>query len=86
MTATVLNTKIGEVENEIPNVNGLVKKQVMMLKYQTLKKKYFTASDYNKFASDILDDKIKQKELVNKSDIFNLVKKSDLDTKLKHQQ
>ena len=31
--------------------------------------KYFTTADYNKFTSDILDVKIKQKELVNKSDI-----------------
>ena len=40
--------------------------------------KYFTSSDYNKFASDILDAKIKQKELANNSDISNLVKNSDL--------
>ena len=33
--------------------------------------------------SDILDAKITQKELVNKSDIYNLIKNSDLNTKLK---
>ena len=33
-------------------------------------------------ASDILHAKIKQKELVNKSDISNLLKSYDLDTKL----
>ena len=44
--------------------------------------KYF-ASDYNKFTSDnILDTKIKQKELVNKSGISDLVKNYDLNTKL----
>ena len=32
--------------------------------------------------SDILDAKIRQKELVNKSDISNLVKNSDLNTEL----
>ena len=31
--------------------------------------KYCTTTDYNRFTSDMLDVKIKQKELVNKSDI-----------------
>ena len=31
--------------------------------------KYFTTADYNKFISNILDVKLKQKELVNKSGI-----------------
>ena len=35
-----------------------------------------------KFASNVLDTKIKQKELVNKSDIFNLIRDSGLNTKL----
>ena len=44
--------------------------------------KYFT-SDYNKFTSDnILDTKIKKKELVNKSVISDLVKNYDLNIKL----
>ena len=38
LTTTVLNTKIIEVENKIHDVTGLVKKKnIMMLKYQTLK-------------------------------------------------
>ena len=41
-----------------------------------------TNSGYNEFTSDILDTKIEQKELVNKSDICNLVKNSDLNIKL----
>ena len=43
---------------------------------------YFTTSDYNKFTIDILDAKIKQKELVNNSDILIPIKKSELNTKL----
>ena len=31
--------------------------------------KIFTTAEYNKFTSDILDVKVKQKELANKSDI-----------------
>ena len=44
--------------------------------------KYITASDYNKFKSDILDAMINQKELVNNSGISNLAQNSDLNTKL----
>ena len=36
--------------------------------------KYFTNSDYNKFTSEILETKVKEKRLVNKSSIFDLVK------------
>ena len=54
----------------------------MVLKYETLRKKYFTTSDYNNFTSGIFDAMIKQKEFVNKSNISNLVKDCDLNTKL----
>ena len=40
-----------------------------------------TTADYNDFMSEILDPKIKQKKLVNKYDISNLLKTSDLNTK-----
>ena len=43
---------------------------------------YHNTSDYNKFTSDILDLEIKQKELVDKSDISIPLKRSDLNTKL----
>ena len=42
--------------------------------------KCFTTSDYNKFTDKILDVKIKDKKLVNKSDIIN---SSDLEKKIK---
>ena len=37
LTTVVFNTKTGEVENKILDLNGLVKKQIMTLKYQILK-------------------------------------------------
>ena len=97
MTTTVLNTKIGKVENKIQDTSGLAttalrNKEIGEAENKIpvsnlLKKTYIrhyknTNSDYNKFTSDILDAKIKQKELANKSSIYNLVKKSDLNTKL----
>ena len=69
MTESVLKTKISEVENNIISVSGLVKKTDYDAKIKDIERKYFSTTDYNKFTSDILDVKIKQKELVNKSDI-----------------
>ena len=58
---TVLNTKLKE--------GDLVNKTAYDAKILGIKKQYFTTSDYNKFTSDALDSKIKQKELVNKCNI-----------------
>ena len=48
--------------------------------------KYITTSVHNKFTSDVLDAKIKEKRLVNKSGISNLIKNSDLNTIQRWQQ
>ena len=45
-------------------------------------KKYCATSDYNKFTSEILESKIKVKNIVDKSNISNLVKNSGLNAKL----
>ena len=78
----MLNTKIKEVKNKILDLSGLVKKTYYVGKISEIEGKYMTTSDYNKFTNDLLDAKIKQKELVNKSDISNLVKNSDLNTNI----
>ena len=44
--------------------------------YQSSRKKKITTSEYNKFTEEKLDAMIKEKELADKSDIFNLTKKS----------
>ena len=71
VTATVLNIQISEAENKIPSVSGLVKKKKTDYdaKMKDIDGKYITAVDYNKFTNGILHIKVKQKELVNKSDI-----------------
>ena len=58
-TTAVINTKIGGVENKIPDVNDLVNKKDDDAKISDIEGKYFTTSDYNKFTSNILDAKIK---------------------------
>ena len=64
------------VENKIPDVSNVVKKKRL-----DIESKHFTTADYNKFTSQTLDEKIKQKELFSKSDIADLVKKAGLDKK-----
>ena len=51
---------------KIPNLNS---------KISDIETKYFTTSDYNEFAGEILDAKIKEKVLVDKSNISYLKKK-----------
>ena len=82
VTATVLDTKIKEIDNKIHDLSSLFNKTNYDTKISEIEEKYFTTFDYNKFRSNILDAKVKQKELVNKSNISNLVKKFDLNAKL----
>ena len=58
---------ITAVENKIPNVSDLVKKADYDAEIRDIKDKYFTTSDYSKFANNILDAKISAKKLVNES-------------------
>ena len=64
------------------NVSDLVKKADYDAKISDNETKYFTTSDYNKFASEIVSVTIKEKGLVGKSDIFEFIGNSDLDKKL----
>ena len=54
MTATVLNTKVSEVENKIPN-NSL----------------YITTQELDKLTSKNFEARLKQADLVNKTDFDN---------------
>ena len=69
VTTTVLDAKIGEVENNIPDANVFVKKTNYNAKISDFDKKYFTTSDYNKYTSEILDAKIKEKGFDEKCSI-----------------
>ena len=83
MTTTVFETKFKEFDNKIPDLSGLVKETEYDTKISGIEKKHIAAfcNTYsNKFMSCILDIKIKQRELVNKSNISKLVKNSDLNT------
>ena len=81
MTTTVLSTKIGEVENKIPEVSCLVKKANYDNEISDIEAKYFTTSHDRKFRSEILETKIKETRLVDKPSISNLLKKLYLNKK-----
>ena len=82
VTTGFLNPKFAEVDNKTRDVSGLVKKIDYDAKISDIQKKYFTTADYNKLTSETLDAKIKQKELMNKTDISSFGKNPDLTTKL----
>ena len=63
-------------------LSDIIKKTDHDTKLLDIERKYFTSSEYNKFTKDILIAKTKEKGVVDKSDISNLVKNSDLNTKL----
>ena len=69
------------VENKISNVSGLAKKAYYDAKISDIESKYFTTTDYDKFASQALNAKIKQKELVDESAIAGSINNADLDKK-----
>ena len=58
-TATVLDTKIKEVDNKLPDLRCLVKKRDYHAEISETETKHFTTSDYDKFMSNILDATIK---------------------------
>ena len=64
VTTTVLNTKIKVIKNKIPVFSGLVKKTDYdtKIKSQDSREHISLLFDYSKFTSDILDEKIKEKE------------------------
>ena len=74
----VTNAALTPVENKIPDISNLVKKTDYDAKILDIKCKYFSTADYNKFTNK----KIKQKQLVNKSNIGVFINNSDLNKKV----
>ena len=71
---------LNDVTNKIPNVSDLVKKQIMMQK-QNMWRVYISQLLIF-ITNEILDVMIKNKNLVNKSDIAEFIKNTDLDEKI----
>ena len=70
------------VNNKIPDISNLVTKTDYDAKIKDIESKYFTTYDYNKFMNEIVDNTIKEKGFVKKSDISEFISSSDLDKKI----
>ena len=55
-------------------------------KKSNIESKYFTTSDYKKHTDELLNAKIKEKDIVNRSDISGFKDNFDFDKKLQYQQ
>ena len=77
MTATVLNTKISEVENKIPDTSSLVTTTVFNTKISEAENKipthdkYSATPEFHKLTAESFAGRLKQAELVNKTDFDN---------------
>ena len=77
----ILVNQIQKIEF-LPDVSNLVNKIDYDAEILDIKSKYFITTDYNKFANEKLELKIKQKGLVDKSDIAGFIDNSDLNKKV----
>ena len=66
------------VKNKIPDVSNMTKKDV---KISDIESKLFTRDDYNKCTGQTLDANIKQKGLIEKSEISGFINNAGLDKK-----
>ena len=77
MTTTVLNTKISEIEKKIPNINSLVTTTVFGTKISEVENKipdhakHITTPEFNKLIAEKFPARLKQADLVNKTDFDN---------------
>ena len=77
VTATVLNTKISEVENKILNTSSLVTTTVLNTKISEVENKipdnskYISTQEFNKLTGENSAVRLKQTDLVNKTDFDN---------------
>ena len=77
MTTAVLNTKISEVKNKIPDTNSLVTTTILNTKISEIEKKihdnskYITTQELNKITAEYFAARLKKADLVNKIDFDN---------------
>ena len=77
VTTTVLNTKTSEVENKIPSASSLETTTVLNTKISEVENKipvhakYITTQEFNKLTAENIEARLKQADLVNKTDFDN---------------
>ena len=81
ITSLATTPALTEIENKIPDTSNFLKKTDNDAEILDIKSKYFTRADYKKLTNEKLGLKIKQKGLVDKSDIARFISNADLDKK-----
>ena len=86
MTTTVLNRKISEVRNKIPDTSGLVTTNILNTKISKVQNKipnhykYITTPEFNKLAAESFAARLKQANLGTRTDfdnkLINITKKT----------
>ena len=77
VTTIVLNTNINEVESKIPNTSNLLTTRVLHTKISKIENKildnpkYITSHEFNKLTTENFASRLKQADLVNKTDFDN---------------
>ena len=77
MTATILNTKISELDNIIPHPSSLVTSFLFNTKIREVENnildhaKYVTTPDFNKLTPENIATRLKQANIVNKTGFDN---------------
>ena len=73
MTATLLNTKVSEIEKKISDPSSLVTATVLNTKISEVENKILdhTTQEFNKLTSENFKERLKQANLVNKTDFDN---------------
>ena len=80
VTATVLNTKISEVENKIPNTSSLFTIAVLNIKISEVENKNsdnsknITTQEFNELTAENLAARLRQAALVNKTDFDDKIR------------
>ena len=64
---------LNAIENKIPDVSNLVKKSDYGTKIKDIENKYITTTEFNKLASDAVNARIVQANLVKKTDFDNKI-------------
>ena len=79
VTTTVVNTKTREVENKVPDTNSLVTPTVLNTKISEVGNKirdhakYLTTLEFNKLMAEYFATRLKQPNLVSKTDFDNKI-------------
>ena len=77
VTITLLNTKISEIENKIPNISNSMTTTVLDTKISETENKipdnskYITTQEFNKLAAENFEARLKQADLMRKTDFDN---------------